>query len=120
MTAQRAGCGRDPRRDARRAHLPGAGTTCGTHRRARGLVLYASRIPGAHGLPPLSVQRLSDRAHVFVDGEPVGVLERDAADVLEAVAVTGAHARLQLLGESMGGVDHGAGLGELRDSPDHG
>ncbi|GGW52237.1 hypothetical protein GCM10010381_42120 [Streptomyces xantholiticus] len=65
-------------------------------------------------LHQLSVQRPVDHAHVLMDGETVGVLEHDAADVREAVAVTGAHARARGVD---GQVGHGAGLGEPRASP---
>ncbi|MFG3494664.1 beta-galactosidase family protein [Streptomyces sp. NPDC047928] len=79
-----------------------------------GLVLYESRIPGPRGPYPLAVRGLADRAHVFVDGRPAGVLERDAADVLDGVAAPAGGARLELLVESMGRVNYGAGLGDRK------
>ncbi|GHH43342.1 glycoside hydrolase family 35 protein [Streptomyces candidus] len=80
----------------------------------QGLVRYASRIPGPRGPYPLSVQGLADRAHVFVDGEPRGVLERDGADRVEGVAVDGPGARVELLVESMGRVNYGVATGESK------
>jgi beta-galactosidase len=79
-----------------------------------GLVLYGSRIPGPRGPYPLSVQGLADRAHVFVDGEAAGVLERDAAESLPDVAVGGPHVRVELLVESMGRVNYGTALGDRK------
>ncbi|MFD6419733.1 glycoside hydrolase family 35 protein [Streptomyces sp. NPDC060194] len=79
-----------------------------------GLVLYGSRIPGPRGKYPLSVQGLGDRAHVFLDGRFAGVLERDAADGLPDVAVPGGSVDVELLVESMGRVNYGAGLGERK------
>ncbi|GAA3016610.1 glycoside hydrolase family 35 protein [Streptomyces fulvorobeus] len=79
-----------------------------------GLVLYESWIPGPRGPYPLSVQGLADRAHVFVDGRAVGVLERDRVESIEDVAVPGAQARVELLVESMGRINYGAGLGDRK------
>jgi beta-galactosidase len=80
---------------------------------AHGLVLYTGRIPGPRQPYPLSVHGLADRAHVYVDGVHSGVLERDAAEELHDVAVPAA-ARLELLVESMGRVNYGAGLGDRK------
>ncbi|MFI2641875.1 beta-galactosidase [Streptomyces sp. NPDC018610] len=74
-----------------------------------GLVLYGTRIPGPREPYPLSVHGLGDRAHVFVDGRPAGVLERDAVESLPGLSVPGTHARLELLVESMGRVNYGSG-----------
>ncbi|MFF4966171.1 beta-galactosidase family protein [Streptomyces sp. NPDC001037] len=74
-----------------------------------GLVLYSTRIPGPRGPYPLSVRGLADRAHVFVDGQLTGTLERDAVETLPDVAVSGAHAQLDVLVESMGRVNYGSG-----------
>ncbi|WP_203184703.1 glycoside hydrolase family 35 protein [Streptomyces pratensis] len=79
-----------------------------------GLVLYTSRIPGPRGPYPLTVHGLADRAHVFVDGTQVGVLERDGAEAVEGVHVSGTHAQVQLLVESMGRVNYGVGLGDRK------
>ncbi|MEU0137894.1 beta-galactosidase [Streptomyces sp. NPDC006296] len=79
-----------------------------------GLVLYSSRIPGPRGPYPLSVQGLGDRAHVFVDGVPAGVLERDGTETVDGVRADGAYARVELLVESMGRVNYGTGLGDRK------
>ncbi|MFJ8691640.1 beta-galactosidase [Streptomyces roseolilacinus] len=79
-----------------------------------GLVLYESRVPGPRGPYALSVRGLADRAHVFVDGRPAGVLERGAAETLEGIAAPPGGARLGLLVESMGRVNYGVGLGDRK------
>ncbi|WP_320774506.1 glycoside hydrolase family 35 protein [Streptomyces sp. CRN 30] len=76
---------------------------------AHGLVLYGTRIPGPRGPYALTAHRLADRAHVFLDGAPLGVLERGASASLPDVAVPGPHARLELLVESMGRINYGSG-----------
>ncbi|MFD4754570.1 beta-galactosidase [Streptomyces sp. NPDC058426] len=76
---------------------------------AHGLVLYSAGIPGPRGPHTLSVHGLADRAHVFVDGEEAGVLERDATESLPGLAVPGPRAHLELLVESMGRVNYGSG-----------
>ncbi|CAL9441998.1 Beta-galactosidase [Streptomyces sp. enrichment culture] len=80
----------------------------------QGLVLYTGRIPGPRQPYPLSVQGLADRAHVYLDGAPAGVLERDATEALPDVPVPGAERRVELLVESMGRINYGSGLGERK------
>ncbi|MEU0085924.1 beta-galactosidase [Streptomyces sp. NPDC006274] len=79
-----------------------------------GLVLYSGRVPGPRQPYPLSVQGLADRAHVYVDGTFAAVLERDAEEKVPDVPVPSDGARLELLVESMGRINYGAGLGESK------
>jgi beta-galactosidase len=79
-----------------------------------GLVLYSGRVPGPRQPYPLSVQGLADRAHVYIDGAFAAVLERDADEKVPDVPVPSAGARLELLVESMGRINYGAGLGESK------
>ncbi|MFE3519146.1 beta-galactosidase family protein [Streptomyces sp. NPDC059166] len=81
---------------------------------SHGLVLYSSGIPGPRGPYALSVQGLADRAHVFVDGRPAGVVERGGTESVEGVRVDGGRARVELLVESMGRVNYGVGLGDRK------
>ncbi|GAA1535909.1 beta-galactosidase [Dactylosporangium maewongense] len=75
-----------------------------------GLVLYRCTLPGPREARPLVVDGLHDRAHVFVDGRPVAVLERDGR---RSVDVAGP-ATVELLVESMGRVNYGPRLGESK------
>ncbi|CAL9577519.1 glycoside hydrolase family 35 protein [Streptomyces sp. enrichment culture] len=76
---------------------------------ASGLLLYRAEPllpPGTH---PLTVHGLHDRAQVFVDGAPVGVLDRETASL--DLTGTGRRVRLDLLVENLGRVNYGPLLG---------
>ncbi|MFF9276315.1 glycoside hydrolase family 35 protein [Streptomyces griseosporeus] len=98
-------------RPEQRAPLPPSFEELGI---GQGLVLYTGRIPGPRQPYPLSVRGLADRAHVYVDGAHAGTLERDAVERIPDVPVPEAGARVELLVESMGRVNYGAGLGERK------
>ncbi|MFE3449932.1 beta-galactosidase family protein [Nonomuraea sp. NPDC059194] len=79
-----------------------------------GLAVYRTRVPGPRGEElPLRVKGLHDRAHVLVDGLPVGVLERDR--VTSVPLKTGPEgAELTLVVEAMGRVNYGPLTGERK------
>ncbi|MFD7582899.1 beta-galactosidase family protein [Kitasatospora sp. NPDC059817] len=79
-----------------------------------GLVRYRTTIPGPRTAYPLTVEGLADRAHVRVDGTHLATLERDVEHEPLLVPVPGAGARLELLVESMGRVNYGAGIGDRK------
>ncbi|MFJ8533753.1 beta-galactosidase [Streptomyces sp. NPDC093591] len=54
---------------------------------------------------------VGDRAQVFVDGAPVGVLERERQDETLPVRVPRPGATLEVLVENMGGVNYGPRIG---------
>ncbi|MER6362791.1 beta-galactosidase family protein [Kitasatospora sp. NPDC001527] len=72
-----------------------------------GLIHYRTRLRGplAHG--ELRVDGLADRAQVFLDGAPIGVLERDRPDEALPVTVPAGGAVLDLLVENMGRINYG-------------
>ncbi|MGN3955300.1 glycoside hydrolase family 35 protein [Streptomyces sp. WAC8370] len=77
---------------------------------ASGLVLYEAEPllpPGTH---ELTVSGLHDRAQVFLDREPVAVLDRENASF--DVPGTGARVRLALLVENQGRINYGPLLGQ--------
>ncbi|MFJ5919583.1 glycoside hydrolase family 35 protein [Streptomyces ardesiacus] len=77
---------------------------------ASGLVLYEAEPllpPGTH---ELTVSGLHDRAQVFLDDEPVAVLDRENASF--DVPGTGARVRLALLVENQGRINYGPLLGQ--------
>ncbi|MEU5868871.1 beta-galactosidase family protein [Nonomuraea sp. NPDC047529] len=80
---------------------------------AHGLVLYRATVHGPRRPYELHVDGLADRAHLFVDGEPVAVLERDRLTGVP-VAVPGPSAVVELLVESMGRVNYGPRLGDRK------
>ncbi|MFG1811393.1 beta-galactosidase family protein [Streptomyces sp. NPDC049040] len=74
-----------------------------------GFVLYTTRLPAA-GPVTLRVEGVADRAQVFVDGHPVGVLERESHHRALAFYAPRAGARLDLLVENQGRVNYGQGI----------
>ncbi|MGW0707203.1 beta-galactosidase [Streptomyces sp. NPDC002643] len=76
-----------------------------------GYVLYRTILPEAgDGLLHFS-GGVGDRAQVFVDGAPVGVLERERHDETLPLRVPRAGATLEVLVENMGGVNYGPRIG---------
>lgn len=59
----------------------------------------------------LTVGEVRDRAHVFLDGRPVGILDREAHDRVLAVPAGG---ELSILVEHLGGVNYGPRIGEAK------
>ncbi|MGW4161841.1 beta-galactosidase [Streptomyces sp. NPDC004788] len=74
-----------------------------------GFVLYESVLP-AEGPAVLRIAEVRDRAQVFVDGQPVGVLERERHEHAVAFTVPRPGARLEVLVENQGRVNYGPGL----------
>ncbi|GAA1970613.1 glycoside hydrolase family 35 protein [Kitasatospora viridis] len=80
-----------------------------------GLVLYRTEVSGPRAPAELQVDGLGDRAQVFLDGRPVGVLDRTgrSGGPVE-LAVPAGGARLELLVENLGRVNYGPALGERK------
>ncbi|MFF7081988.1 glycoside hydrolase family 35 protein [Streptomyces lavendulae] len=74
-----------------------------------GFVLYETRLPD-RGPVVLRAEDVRDRAQVFVDGQPVGVLEREGREHALAFTVPRAGARLAVLVENQGRVNYGPGV----------
>ncbi|MEV4560797.1 glycoside hydrolase family 35 protein [Kitasatospora sp. NPDC049285] len=74
-----------------------------------GFTLYKAILPAA-GPAVLEVTEVRDRAQVFVDGQPVGVLERENHQRALAFHVPRAGSVLRLLVENQGRVNYGEGL----------
>ncbi|OSC58876.1 beta-galactosidase, partial [Streptomyces sp. 4F] len=75
-----------------------------------GLVLYRAHPLLPHGPVELGVSGLHDRAQVFVDGEPAGVLDRETGTL--ALDGAGRAVRLDLLVENQGRINYGPLLGQ--------
>jgi beta-galactosidase len=76
-----------------------------------GYALYRTTLPKAgDGLLHFS-GGVGDRAQVFVDGAPAGVLERERHDETLPVRVPRPGATLEVLVENMGGVNYGPRIG---------
>ncbi|GAA2779837.1 beta-galactosidase [Kitasatospora sp. CM 4170] len=76
---------------------------------AFGFVLYEATLPEA-GPAVLRIDEVHDRAQVFVDGQPVGVLEREDHEHALGFAVPRRGARLSVLVENQGRVNYGTGI----------
>jgi beta-galactosidase len=74
-----------------------------------GFVLYETRLD-TPGPVLLHAPGVRDRAQVFVDGQPAGVLERESHDHALAFTVPPGGARLSLLVENQGRVNYGQAI----------
>lgn len=74
-----------------------------------GFVLYETELT-ARGPALLHAERVHDRAQVFVDGQPVGVLERENHEHALAFTVPRPGATLTVLVENQGRVNYGPAL----------
>lgn len=74
-----------------------------------GFVLYGAELPEA-GPVVMVAEGVADRAQVFVDGQPAGVLERESHHRAIAFTSPAAGARVDLLVENQGRVNYGQGI----------
>ncbi|WP_051970206.1 glycoside hydrolase family 35 protein [Kitasatospora azatica] len=80
-----------------------------------GFVLYRTWVTGPREAAELQVDGLGDRAQVFLDGQPVGVLDRTgrSGGRIE-LAVPAGGARLELLVENLGRINYGPALADRK------
>ena len=78
-----------------------------------GFVLYEARLPEA-GPVTLAFDQIGDRAQVFVDGQPIAVLERERHEHVVAFTVPRAGAGLRVLVENQGRVNYGVKLADRK------
>ncbi len=81
-----------------------------TFDQAYGFILYRIRLVGPRRRAPLGITGLHDRAQIFLDGIPLGVLEREFPSRRIILDIPPSGARLDLLVENMGRVNFGPGL----------
>ncbi|MEU2232502.1 glycoside hydrolase family 35 protein [Streptomyces vietnamensis] len=74
-----------------------------------GFVLYETTLP-LRGPALLEIEHVRDRAQVFVDGQPAGVLERENHEHALAFTVPRAGGVLSILVENQGRVNYGQGI----------
>jgi beta-galactosidase len=74
-----------------------------------GLTLYRTQVAGPVEAP-LTIRGLHDRAQLFVNRQPVGVLERSSPDQDLLLAVPHGGATLDILVENMGRINFGPDL----------
>lgn len=81
-----------------------------------GFVLYETVLPAA-GPALLELERVRDRAQVFLDGRGVGVLERESHEHALSFTVPRAGCVLSLLVENQGRVNYGPGIHDRKGLP---
>ncbi|MET9736406.1 beta-galactosidase, partial [Streptomyces sp. NPDC006458] len=74
-----------------------------------GFVLYETTLP-LKGPVLLELEQVHDRAQIFVDGLPVGVLERENHEHAIAFTVPRSGSALSILVENQGRVNYGEGI----------
>ncbi|MGW7313896.1 beta-galactosidase [Streptomyces sp. NPDC054865] len=74
-----------------------------------GFVLYEADLPDA-GPALLEVEQVRDRAQIFLDGQPVGVLERESHEHSLTFTVPRPGTVLTVLVENQGRVNYGPGI----------
>ncbi|WP_437089102.1 glycoside hydrolase family 35 protein [Streptomyces sp. enrichment culture] len=79
---------------------------------ASGLALYRTTVPAAGDGLLRFEGGVGDRAQVFVDGAPAGVLERERGEETLPVRVPRPGATLDVLVENLGGVNYGPHIGD--------
>lgn len=76
-----------------------------------GYVLYSTELRGSFEELPLLFGALHDRAHIFINGELRGIVERDRRrDEITLGLAAGETARLDILVENMGRVNYGPNM----------
>ena len=75
-----------------------------------GFILYRTRLRGPREGLPLVLDGLHDRAHVFVNGELLGIQYRNDKQPLPRIPVPAEGADLAVLVENMGRVNYGQNL----------
>ncbi|MEU8699986.1 beta-galactosidase [Streptomyces sp. NPDC048680] len=81
-----------------------------------GFVLYETVLPSP-GPVLLELEQVRDRAQVFLDGQPVGVLERENHEHALAFTVPRAGSVLSVLVENQGRVNYGPGIHDRKGLP---
>ncbi|MGW7141106.1 beta-galactosidase [Streptomyces xanthophaeus] len=81
-----------------------------------GFVLYEAALPDA-GPALLELPEVRDRAQVFLDGQPVGVLEREGHEHALTFSVPGPGSVLGILVENQGRVNYGPGIHDRKGLP---
>ncbi|MFJ4685530.1 glycoside hydrolase family 35 protein [Streptomyces sp. NPDC088789] len=81
-----------------------------------GFVLYETVLRDA-GPALLEIDQVRDRAQVFLDGQPVGVLERENHEHALAFTVPRTRTRLTVLVENQGRVNYGPGIHDRKGLP---
>jgi beta-galactosidase len=72
-----------------------------------GFILYRTQVTGPRAEALLTIRELHDRAHVFVDGQLLGVLERETPEKKLMLSIPPGGITLEILVENMGRINYG-------------
>jgi beta-galactosidase len=75
-----------------------------------GFILYRTHLAGPRPKMQLGLHDLHDRAQIFLDGKPAGLLEREFSNRTLFIKVPPKGVRLDILVENMGRINFGPGL----------
>ncbi|MFE2107305.1 beta-galactosidase family protein [Kitasatospora sp. NPDC059463] len=79
-----------------------------------GLIHYRTHVPGPRPELPLRVDGIGDRAQVFADGRPLGVLDRNRPEQTLPLATGPAGVTLDILVEALGRANYGPQLDDRK------
>ena len=79
-----------------------------------GFILYQTQISGPREEAKLRILSLHDRAQVYMDDEPLGILERESPDKTLSLEVPEHGTTLEFLVENMGRVNYGPELADRK------
>ncbi|MFC5664114.1 beta-galactosidase family protein [Kitasatospora misakiensis] len=79
-----------------------------------GLIHYRTHVSGPRPEMPLRIDGIGDRAQVFVDGRPLGVLDRNAPGATLPLATGPAGVTLDILVEALGRTNYGPQLDDRK------
>ncbi|HEX2950789.1 MAG TPA: beta-galactosidase family protein [Armatimonadota bacterium] len=79
-----------------------------------GFILYRTKLSGPRDAQPLVLQDVHDRAHIFIDGDYQGIIERNTPDEVPTLAFTPGEHQLDILVENMGHTNYGPYLIDLK------
>ncbi|MFC1461034.1 beta-galactosidase family protein [Verrucomicrobiota bacterium] len=83
-----------------------------------GLILYETRVTGPRETAPLTIRELHDRAHVFVDGKLVDIIEREFPEKTISLTIPPQGIVLKILVENMGRINFGDRLDDRKGITD--
>ena len=84
-----------------------------------GFVLYRTTIKGPLEQQPLTIQACHDRAQVFLDGVPLGVIEREMTPSPVSLTVGSGEHTLDILVENLARINYGPRLHDRKGITEH-
>jgi len=83
-----------------------------------GFVAYETKLSGPRQSARLTIRELRDRAHIFINGEFIGIMEQEFPEKTVTISVPTAGAVLTILVENMGRSNYGSKLADRKGITD--